>query len=297
MGAAPVVAELPVVAGSEVAAGETPAGAGLEAATSPAVEPRVPVAEPPADPVATVNALIERAVARCRESLAALRTVRGAPVDDEEIEEASERFGADLRAALDFATAGAPTGDGEVDAARASVTGALAPTTAIWGPVIGWLSAEAFRSVLAPDPVERGGSAWFDSLAMGRVLADACRWRGLDEGASWWAVETTRQLLRRPGVAAFDGPADGRAARLVRAWFADEDLGRWLGMNRHEGIGYVNREAFEAALRWLTVLVAIRRGSDDPEPLVEAYELAVTLTDAAAASGYQVGRIIARAAL
>jgi len=142
---------------------------------------------------------------------------------------------------------------------------------------------------------------WFDRASLGRVMADAYRWRGLDEGAAWWTVEAVRHLLARPGDAALAAPAAERAGRLVRAWFADDDLGRWLGVNRHDGIAYVNRESFERALRWIVVVAAVEgaaeaaaAGDEPAARVIAADELAARLAREAAAVGYQVGRLVER---
>ena len=139
---------------------------------------------------------------------------------------------------------------------------------------------------------------WFDRARLGRVFADAYRWRGLDERAAWWTVETVRHLVARPGAAALVAPAGEQAGRLVRAWFADDDLGRWLGVNRHEGIAYLNRESFEAALRWMVVLVAVDgpvaelEGVGAEARLAGAHALALRLAADAEAAGYEVGRLV-----
>jgi len=181
------------------------------------------------------------------------------------------------------------------------VAAALPPDTASWGALLGWLAAEAIAAVLEPDPDARSARGWFDRARLGRVFADAYRWRGLDESAAWWTVETVRHLVARPGAAALAAPPAERAGRLARAWFADEALGRWLGVNRHEGIAYFNRESFEAALRWMVVLVAVDGGAGGRgEPGVEAeiggaHALALRLASDAEAAGYEVGRLVGRA--
>jgi hypothetical protein len=121
----------------------------------------------------------------------------------------------------------------------------------------------------------------------------------MDEGAAWWTVEAVRHLLARPGDAALAAPEGERAGRLVRAWFADDDLGRWLGLNRHDGIAYVNRESFERALRWIIVVAAVdgavetaTAGDASALRVIAADELATRLADEAAAVGYQVGRLV-----
>ena len=161
------------------------------------------------------------------------------------------------------------------------------------------LAADAFAGVLEPDPAARRARGWFDATRLGRVFADAYRWRGLDEGAAWWTVDTVRHLLARPGDEALAAPAAQQAGRLVRAWFTDDDLARWLGINRHDGIAYVNRESFETALRWLVILVAVggpdQVAAGPPTSLAAAHALAVRLAADAAAAGYEVGTIVERA--
>jgi hypothetical protein len=179
------------------------------------------------------------------------------------------------------------------------VAAALPPATATWGALLGLLAADAIAGVLEPDPAARRARGWFDAARLGRVFADAYRWRGLDEGAAWWTVDTVRHLIARPGEEALAAPAGQQAGRLVRAWLADDDLARWLGVNRHDGVAYVNRESFEAALRWLVVLVAIggpqAAVGGTPAQVAAAHALAVRLATDAAAAGYEAGRIVERA--
>ena len=237
---------------------------------------------------------------RAADALRAVRAATDAATPDAEIDALADRFGARLRAALDVALV-SPATDAASDAPRAFVAAALPPDTATWGALLGWLAAEALSGVVEPDPAARSARGWFDRARLGRVFADAYRWRGLDEGAAWWTVETVRHLVARPGEAALAAPPAERAGRLVRAWFADDDLARWLGVNRHDGIAYVNRESFEAALRWMVVLVAVGGAAEDRDEaaragaLANAHALAVRLAAHATAAGYDVGRLVERA--
>ncbi len=245
--------------------------------------------------------------------LRSARAVTGATADDATLDALAARFGARLRSALLLATdpssgrprAGTDTGPGDAASllrARSNVAAALLPDTATWGALLGWLVADALAGVLEPDATARRARGWFDRASLGRVMADAYRWRGLDEGAAWWTVETVRHLLARPGDAALAAPAAEQAGRLVRAWFADDDLGRWLGVNRHDGIAYVNRESFERALRWIVVVTADRRwrrvgrapAPASAELVIAADDLAARLAREAASVGYQVGRLVER---
>ena len=71
------------------------------------------------------------------------------------------------------------------------------------------------------------------------------------------------------------------------------------GLNRHDGIAYVNRESFERALRWIIVVAAVdgavetaTAGDASALRVIAADELATRLADEAAAVGYQVGRLV-----
>ncbi len=248
----------------------------------------------PERPAVDVDQVADRWRSRALDCLRAVRSVvatsRSAPTlpSDDALAAAADELATRLRRALHLASASPrdlPAGD--EPAAFAAV--ALAPETITWAALCGWLAADAVGSVLAPDAAARTARAWFDDAALGRVLADAFRWRGLDDGAAWWAVETVRHLLARPGAAALAAPPSERAGRLMRAWLSDEDLGRWLGLNRHDGVAYVNRERLEAALRWVVVMAAVA-GREDA--LAAAHPLALQLADLAGQAGYRVGRIV-----
>jgi glycosidase len=274
------------------------AGAGgITEVVRPGFEAAAPAPAPAPGPP-DLDALVVTWRARAADALRAVRAVAGPPVPDAEIEVLADRFGARLRVALAAALVPPATDSGR-DTSAAFVAAALPPDTSSWGALLGWMAADAIAGVLEPDPLSRRARGWFDRARLGRVFADAYRWRGLDEGAAWWTVETVRHLLARPGESALTTPADERAGRLVRAWFADAELGRWLGVNRHDGVAYVNRESFEAALRWMVVLVAVIAGAEDADHAAsaraEAHALATRLAADANVAGYEVGQIVERA--
>jgi hypothetical protein len=276
-------AEVGTAAGGATAGGAATAG-------TPGTPP------PPPD----LDALVGSWRTRAGDALRAVRAVQGPAVPDADVDRLAEQFAGRLRAALDAALAAPASGPAD-DPSRAYVAAALPADAATWGALLGWIAAEAIGGVLEPDPASLHSRGWFDRAHLGRVFADAFRWRGLDEGAAWWTVETVRHLIARPGAAALAAPPAERPGRLVRAWFADAELARWLGVNRHEGVAYVNRESFEAALRWTVVVVSVTAAGDEPggadaaSARAAAHALAQRLAGDAMAAGYEVGRIIERA--
>jgi glycosidase len=276
------------------------ASSSLPAAAQPGAD-AAPAATGPAllAPLPELDVVAAAWRGRAADALRAVRAASSAATPDSDLEALADRFGARLRGAFGAALV-PPAADAGPGVARAYVAAALPPDTATWGALLGWLAADAIGGILEPDPAARQGRGWFDRARLGRVFADAYRWRGLDEGAAWWTVETVRHLIARPGEAALAAPLAEQAGRLVRAWFADDELARWLGVNRHEGIAYVNRESFEAALRWMVVLVAVG-GAGGPDEaaaapsLAAAHALAVRLAADASGAGYEVGRLVERA--
>ena len=298
----------PAESGRPTAAAATaPTRATSHAAAADQATASLPAEPAPALP--DLDAIADSAAARCADALRGARAVTHTAVDDGSIDLLVSRFGSLLRSALVLATdlgsgrSHGGAGDARAETgtlahARRVVAEALPPDTATWGALLGWLVADALGGILEPDATARRARGWFDRASLGRVMADAYRWRGLDEGAAWWTVEAVRHLLARPGDAALAAPEVERAGRLVRAWFADDDLARWLGVNRHDGIAYVNRESFERALRWIVVVAAVEGGLDGTASeeasarVIAADKLDVLLAREAAAVGYQVGRLV-----
>jgi hypothetical protein len=169
--------------------------------------------------------------------------------------------------------------------------------------------------------------AWFDELRLAGTLAGVLRDVGLDESEAWRATDLARLLVRLPTVASLrpatapagQGPAAGPAAGpatsvgpapavptsatlpadardLLAAWLADDDLRRFIRVNRWEGVAWFEREAFEDLLGWAAVLDAILAAASPGEPDVaagraahaRAAAAAAALTDAAAAAGYRL---------
>ena len=159
--------------------------------------------------------------------------------------------------------------------------------------VLAWTIVVSIGAVGDAPDARATARAWLDELRLGPVLANAFRELGLDEGAAWTAVSRVRVLLALEPASAtrFGGPA---IRRLLEGWFANPDLRGFLGVNRHDGVTWFNKEAFEELLWWWQVLTAV----DGPTAgLVPARRLSDRLLAAAAESSYRVDRLVELATL
>ena len=78
-------------------------------------------------------------------------------------------------------------------------------------------------------------------------------------------------------------PEADDARALLAAWLADDDLRRFIRVNRWEGVAWFEREAFEELLGWARVLDAIDAAARPGAPAVDAGRAADARADAVAA--------------
>jgi glycosidase len=225
---------------------------------------------------------------------------------------------------------------GDPQPARAAVATLLAAgDRPAWGTLLGYLATHRMGELASGADHARTSRAWFDELRLAGALAGVLRDVGLDESEAWRATDLARLLLRLPTVASLReqaaapaqepaavpapeaegvgaAPVDaatGTAAAtpgaaslspdaraLLAAWLADDDLRRFIRVNRWEGVAWFDRDAFEDLLGWAAVLDAIHAAASPDDPDVAAGRAAHAraaatageLTAAAATAGYRL---------
>jgi hypothetical protein len=204
---------------------------------------------------------------------------------------------------------------------RVDVAGRLlAGDRTAWAALLGRHATYRIGALGGADGVPDRSRAWVDELRLGGVLADIFRRIGLDESEAWRATDLARLLVRLPTPANAETPANARvtapiaaetgsplpslrpalpgagpaaeagstlppAARaLLGAWLADDDLRRFIRVNRWEGVAWFEQESFEELLGWAVVLDALRGAIGVAVPDVAAgREAARAAADVAAA--------------
>ncbi|MGZ8513921.1 MAG: alpha-amylase family glycosyl hydrolase, partial [Candidatus Limnocylindrales bacterium] len=123
--------------------------------------------------------------------------------------------------------------------------------------LLGWLVLARTGELAPSADVAATSRAWFDELRLDGALATGLRGAGLDEAEAWGATELVRVLLALPRPSPLHGPARTADLRLLDQWLARDVVRTAIGANTWQGVEYVDRDGFEAMLRWAARLGAI----------------------------------------
>jgi glycosidase len=168
-----------------------------------------------------------------------------------------------------------------------------------------WVALARMGELAPGSDVPATSRAWYDELRLPGALAAGLREAGLEEAEAWSASDLVRVLLALPRPSALRGPARSADARLIDQWLARDLVRTAIGLNTWQGVEYVDRDRFEAMLRWAVRLDAIDADvvatatKPTPKPASKARrtpDLAARLGMAAEAADYRVDRLLARLA-
>lgn len=182
----------------------------------------------------------------------------------------------------------------------------LRDDAAAWPTLLGWLFTHALGKVVDEAGFEQISRSWVDEWLLGKIVAGALQDLGPDEGAAWRAVATIKVLTthqrwfeKQPGAVSGQRLAGGRAYRVLESWLEDEEIQRFVQVNRYQDVLWFNKEAFERLLWWM-LLVAVVAISADPlrpaaevaQEIVACYDVVRKLQRAEEESGYQVETLL-----
>jgi glycosidase len=177
-----------------------------------------------------------------------------------------------------------------------------------WSTLLGWLFSHALGRM-----ADRGSTSafagisrsWQDEWLLGKITATAMQDLGLDESSAWWAVTTIKVLTTHQRWFEINRAApspDGsqhRAFQVLRSWLEDEEVQRFLRVNRYQDLLWFNEEAFEQLLWWMLVTATVAISADPGTSSDEAaaavsgcYRVIERLQQAEAASDYRVERLL-----
>ena len=170
---------------------------------------------------------------------------------------------------------------------------------AAWGTLFGWLFTHALGKAVSEGDFEQRSRSWMDEWLLGRIVAGALQDFGLDEGAAWWAITLIKLLITHQRWFEMQAPKKKRAYQVLESWLQDEDVQRFLQVNRYRDVLWFNREAFDQLLRWMLLLAALTISADPLRPaeevaqeIVACYDVVKRLQRAEEDSGYQVAKLL-----
>jgi glycosidase len=177
----------------------------------------------------------------------------------------------------------------------------LTDNPAAWPTLLGWLFTHALGQVANTTNFEWTSRAWIDEWLLGRIITDALRDLGLDESTAWRAVEGVKLLISHQRWFEVETPKTKRShtREILQTWLSDQDVQRYLQVNRHAGILWFNKEAFDQLL-WGMLAIATLTISADPhrpasqvaEDITACYNVVRQLQQAEEKSEYQIEKLL-----
>jgi glycosidase len=165
-----------------------------------------------------------------------------------------------------------------------------------------WLGLARTGALAAGADVAATSEAWYDELRLPGALAAGLHDAGFDEAEAWAVADLVRVLLALPRPSMVRGRARTADSRLLEDWLARGAVRKAIGLNTWQGVEYVDRDAFDAMLRWAVRLDAIEAGDTVIRPAATRRgrpgakarsrgDLVSRLSAAAEAAGYRVDRL------
>jgi hypothetical protein len=183
--------------------------------------------------------------------------------------------------------------------------GAQTGVQAVWGTLLGWLFVHALGKVLDGAEFEQISRSWSEEWLLGRIIAGCLQGLGLDEGAAWRAVTTIHLLISHQRWFEAQGPEQpsahdaGEYSRVLERWLNDDEVQRFVQVNRYRGVLWFNKESFEQLLWWMLAVAVVgisadplRPGAQVAQDIVAAFDVVRRLQSAEEQSGYQVERLL-----
>lgn len=185
------------------------------------------------------------------------------------------------------------------NAAIAYLQNNLDGNPAIWAAFQAWLYTHKLGKLIDVQDYEAQSRSVIDEWRLGPVLLDMLHRLGLQEQVARRTLTLIKLLATHQQP--FDGTLSAReqARRLLEVLLEDADVQQFLQINRHEGILWFNKEAWDQLLWWLFAISALHFSIDETgapaKMLVAAYDVVKQLQAAEEKSDYQIEKL--RAAL
>jgi glycosidase len=167
-----------------------------------------------------------------------------------------------------------------------------------WYSLFGWLFVRSLGKMASSDRYADVSRSWLDEWHLGRGLEDCYAASGLSPELSSRSADLVRLLTEQQNWFAIGSKLPLR--QLLSAWFSEEAVQRFLGVNRYKDVLWFNKEAYETFVWWMTLLAVLEALSVPnagasllAERVLLSGEIAQKLLKLGATSGYQVAKLLA----
>ena len=175
----------------------------------------------------------------------------------------------------------------------------LENTPLFWGALLAWLFTHALGKVTTTEDFAEQSRNFIDKWRLDNVIVNQLLDSGLDEGAARRRVTLINLLTRHQNWFKTGQSNQNPAYEALDSLLKDQEVQRFLEVNRHDGILWFNKESFEELLFWLMLIAVVEIGSDplrSPAETVkgieECYGMIQTFQEAKKNSEYQIEKLL-----
>jgi hypothetical protein len=167
-----------------------------------------------------------------------------------------------------------------------------------WGCLLGWWCVHSLGKTVGETGFEGQSRSWIDEWLLGKVLVGALQDLGLDEPAAWQAVALIKVLTSHQRWFALESPdTHARAYPILETLLRDDEVQRFLQVNRYQDVLWFNQEALEQLLWWLLLVAEIHTAALRPpievrDKILACYKVVQQLRQASEESGYLVEELL-----
>lgn len=168
-----------------------------------------------------------------------------------------------------------------------------------WVVLLGWTFTHNLGGVMGEEGAVERSRSWIDEWLLGRILASSMEDLGLSESESWDSIWVIKILTSHQKWYEIKSPKSKRAYRILETFLEDEDVQRFLQVNRHQGILWFNKEAYDQLLAWMMSIAAINVISDPDleksqkiELIASQFQVIRKLKKAESQSDYQIEKLL-----
>ena len=169
----------------------------------------------------------------------------------------------------------------------------------MWGSVMGWLFIHLLGKIAGDTEFHERSRSWIDEWHLNRILADIFVDSGINKTQAWRCVDIIKILTAHQLWFEAASAGDMGAYHILSSWLKDNEIQKFLQINRYKDVLWFNHESFEEILWWMFFIAVISILSDNIKTSLEKREhilccfgLIERLVKAEKVSEYRVEKLI-----
>ena len=171
--------------------------------------------------------------------------------------------------------------------------------TAFWGVIFGWLFTHNLGKVIEDDEFAERGRSWLDDWLLAKLIHQTLIGLGVETDPADEAVAGVKIMLTQQNWAGSLTSKPDQAAQILHSWLRDDDIRRFLRINRYQGVLWFNKEACDQFLRWMLAIAMIStvadpelNGTQKVHKIKTQFDVISRIEGAVNESGYQVENLL-----